>query len=72
MKTLTIADLSDKIGEQVTFTYPNQKTGGREVRSVNLEEVKECGNGATIIVGRDATRNNEYRSFNITKMQMIG
>lgn len=64
--------LSDKVGEVITFFYPDQKTGGKEVRSIELEEVKECANGNIIAVGLDNAKNRAYRSFNLSKMQLIG
>lgn len=60
--TFNPTELKDRT---VAFTYEG------EGRLVNVEEVKECNNGNTVIVGRDHNRNMRYRSFNVQKMEGV-
>lgn len=52
----------------VEFTYE----GADEVRTVQVEAIKTVDSGKVLIVGRDEARNQQYRSFDVTKMSVIG
>ncbi len=56
---------NDLIGKTITFTYEGND------RHVSVEQVKECRNGSTIIVGRDFGRDDAYRSFNVNKVELL-
>jgi hypothetical protein len=50
------------IGQNVVFMYDGKQ------REVNAELLKDTNAGAVLLVGRDAVRNHQYRSFDITKI----
>lgn len=56
---------TDLVGKDIKFTYEGQD------RHVNVEQAKECRNGKTIIIAKDYGRNDQYRSFDITKIQLL-
>lgn len=58
-------DLSALVGKDIQFTYDN------EDRHANVEQVKECKNGKTMLVCKDYNRNDQYRSFDVTKIQLL-
>ena len=49
----------------VEFVY------GGNTRTVTVEQVKDCANGAKLLIGRDHDRQMNYRSFDLTKMTMF-
>ncbi len=52
-----------KVGDRVEFSYPADGTGEAVERSVLVEVVKD-----NRIVGKDASRGDQYRSFSFEKM----
>ncbi len=52
-------------GQVVDFSYDG------EARMVEVETVKECGNGNRVLVGKDFHRNMAYRSFTINRIQEL-
>ena len=55
-------NLAALVGKTVTFEY------NKVERSVEVESVKECKNGQTLIVGKDVNKQMAYRSFDVLKM----
>jgi hypothetical protein len=53
------------VGQDVVFMYDGQE------RRVNVERINDANNGSVLIVGRDAIRNNQYRSFNISRISEL-
>ena len=51
------------VGNVARFVY------GNDEREVEIETVKDAANGNVLLVGKDINKNNEYRSFSLTKMQ---
>jgi hypothetical protein len=61
---MTMAELVVMVGETVGFTYEGNE------REVLIEKVKDCSTGI-ILTGKDATRDNQYRSFNVAKIEQL-
>lgn len=55
-------NLTDLVAKTIEFQYEGAS------RKVDVEQTKECGNGSTIVIGRDHDRNMQYRSFKVQKM----